>query len=44
MTNCSATYLHKEDKVLERGVEVGLLLQPHDRIKVLVVNVGVHAE
>ena len=37
-------FLHKEDKVLEGGVEVCLLLQPHDGIEVLVVNVGIHTE
>ena len=36
--------MHKEDKVLEGGVEVCLLLQPHDGIEVLVVNVGIHTE
>lgn len=30
--------------MLEGGVEVGLLLQPHDRIEVLVVDVGVDTE
>lgn len=43
-SHCFTTHLHKEDKVLEGGVEVGLLLQPHDRIEVLVVDVGIHTE
>lgn len=30
--------------MLEGGVEVCLLLQPHDGIEVLVVNVGIHTE
>lgn len=38
------THLNKEDKVLERGVEVRLLLQLDYRIKVLVVDVSVNTE
>lgn len=37
-------YLNKEDEVFERRVEVGLLLQLHDRVKVLVVDVSVDSE
>lgn len=37
-------YLDKEDEVFERGVEMGLLLELHDGVKVLVVDVGVHPE
>lgn len=38
------THLNEEDEVFEGGVEVGLLLQLHDRVKVLVVDVGVDPE
>lgn len=38
------THLDEEDEVFEGGVEVGLLLQLDDRVKVLVVNVSVDAE
>lgn len=38
------THLDEEDKVLERGVEMGLLLELDDRVKVLVVDVGVDPE
>lgn len=37
-------HLHEEDEVLEGGVEVSLLLQPHHRVEVLVVDVGVDPE
>lgn len=37
-------YLNKKDEVFERRVEVGLLLQLHHRVKVLVVDVSVHPE
>lgn len=37
-------YLNKKDEVFERRVEVGLLLQLHDGVKVLVVDVGVDPE
>lgn len=37
-------YLNKKDEVFERCVEVGLLLQLHDGVKVLVVDVGVNPE
>ena len=37
-------YLDEEDEVFEGGVEMGLLLELHDRVKVLVVDVGVHPE
>lgn len=37
-------YLNKEDEVFEWRVEVGLLLQLHDGVKVLVVDVGVDPE
>lgn len=37
-------YLNKKDEVFERRVEVSLLLQLHDRVKVLVVDVGVDPE
>lgn len=37
-------YLNKKDEVFERCVEVGLLLQLHDGVKVLVVDVGVDPE
>lgn len=38
------TYLNKENEVLEGGVEVGLLLQLHHRVKMLVVDVSVNPE
>lgn len=38
------SYLHKEDEVLEGGVEVRLLAQLHHLGEVLVVDVRVHAE
>lgn len=38
------TYLNKENKVLKGGVEVGLLLQLHHGVKVLVVNMGINPE
>ena len=38
------SYLNEEDEVFEGGVEMGLLLELHDRVKVLVVDVGVHPE
>ena len=41
---CVVLYLNKKDEVFERRVEVGLLLQLHDRVKVLVVYVGVDPE
>ena len=37
-------YLNEKDEVFERRVEVGLLLQLHDRVKVLVVDVSVDPE
>ena len=37
-------YLNKKDEVFEWRVEVGLLLQLHDRVKVLVVDVSVDSE
>lgn len=37
-------YLNKEDEVFERRVEVGLLLQLHHRVKMLVVDVSVNPE
>lgn len=37
-------HLDKKDEVFERRVEVGLLLQLHDRVKVLVVDVSVDSE
>lgn len=44
-SSCSrCVYLNKEDEVFEGRVEVGLLLQLHDRVKVLVVNVSVDSE
>ena len=43
MARCH-THLHKEDEVLKGGVEVGLFLQLHDGVKVLVVDVGIHPE
>lgn len=36
--------LNKENEMLEGGVEVGLLLQLHHRVKVLVVDVSVDPE
>lgn len=36
--------LNKENEVLEGGVEVGLLLQLHHRVKMLVVDVSVNPE
>lgn len=36
--------LNKENEVLEGGVEVGLLLQLHDRVKMLMVDVSVNPE
>lgn len=36
--------LDKENEVLEGGVEMGLLLQLHHRVKVLVVDVSVNPE
>lgn len=44
MTVNSCTHLNEEDEVFERGVEMGLLLQLDDGVKVLVVNVSVDAE
>ena len=38
------SYLNEEDEVFEGGVEVGLLLQLDDWIKVLVVDVSVDTE
>lgn len=38
------SHLNKEDEVFERRVEVGLLLQLHDRVKVLVVDVSIDSE
>lgn len=40
----SWAYLHKEDEMLEGGVEVGFLLKLHDRVKMLVVNMSVDSE
>lgn len=40
----SASDQHKEDEVLEGSVEMGLLLQLHDRVKVLVIDVSVNTE
>lgn len=37
-------HLNKKDEVFERRVEMGLLLQLHDRVKVLVVDVSVDSE
>lgn len=37
-------YLNKEDEVFEGCVEVGLLLQLHDWVKVLVVDVSIDSE
>lgn len=37
-------YLDKEDEVLEWCIQMGLLLQLDDSIKVLVVYVGIHPE
>lgn len=42
--NDTSTHLNKEDKVLERGVEVRLLLQLDNRVKVLVIDVSVNTE
>lgn len=39
-----AEFLHKEDEMLEGSVKMGLFLQLHDRIKVLVVNMGIDSE
>lgn len=36
--------LDKVDKVLEGGVEMGLLAQLHHLLEVLVVNVGIHTK
>ena len=36
--------LDEENEMLERGVEVGLLLQLDHLVKVLVVDVCIHAE
>ncbi len=38
------THLNEENEVLEGGVEVGLLLQLHHRVKMLVVDVSVNPE
>lgn len=43
-TSMTSTHLNEEDKVLERGVEVRLLLQLDNRVKVLVVDVSVNTE
>lgn len=37
-------HLNKENEMLEGGVEVGLLLQLHHRVKMLVVDVSVNPE
>lgn len=37
-------HLYEKDEVFERSVEVGLLLQLHDGVKVLVVDVRVNPE
>lgn len=37
-------FLHKEYKVFEASVEMGLLAQLHHLAEVLVVDVGVHPE
>lgn len=42
--NCRSSHLNKEDEVFEGCVEVSLLLQLHDRVKVLVVDVSVDSE
>lgn len=39
-----SSHLNKENEVLEGGVEVGLLLQLHHRVKMLVVDVSVNPE
>lgn len=44
MSHFSVTDLNKEDEVFEWCVEVGLLLQLHDWVKVLVVDVSVDSE
>lgn len=41
---CSRTDLYEEDEMLEGGVEVSLLLELHDRVEVLVVDVSVNPE
>lgn len=38
------SHLNKEDEVFEGCVEVGLLLQLHDRVKMLVVDVSIDPE
>lgn len=38
------THLNKEDEVFEGGVQMGLLLQLDDRVKVLVVDVSIDTE
>lgn len=43
-TDNRRTYLNEEDEVFEGGVEMSLLLQLDDRVKVLVVDVGVDTE
>ena len=39
-----SAHLNKENEMLEGGVEVGLLLQLHHRVKMLVVDVSVNPE
>lgn len=39
-----SSHLNKENEVLEGGVEVGLLLQLHHRVEMLVVDVSVNPE
>lgn len=44
MLEAGLSYLNKENEMLEGGVEVGLLLQLHHRVKMLVVDVSVNPE
>lgn len=43
-TRSEFLHLNKKDEVFEGCVEVGLLLQPHDRVEMLVVDVGIDPE
>lgn len=38
------SHLNKENEVLEGGVEVGLLLQLHHRVKMLMVDMSINPE
>lgn len=43
-TVARSSYLNKENEVLEWSVKVGLLLQLHHRVKMLVIDVSINSE